>query len=209
MNAQVSYRSLLLAALGSGLLGCAKASSPAAPPSASESRPAADGSRGPLLAIPPVATDNRNVLVVGRYPTTVTVSASSSYGGWPPHKAVDGDVTTSWYSARDDSAAHGRAPFIQLTFAEPATVHRVTILGNRDPTYLEGYTILSGKLELLTDSGAVLVSEASAGTGNQRDFDFRLPKAISNVKLVRFTSLEDQGKQNAYGDVAVAELQIE
>lgn len=196
---------------GSALLGCAKAPppSPATPTLAFDSRAEPTKTAPALLAIPAVATDNRSVLVVGRDPAAVAVSASSSYGGWSPLNAVDGDVSTSWYSGRHDSAAHGKSPFIQVTFSELSTVRRVTILGNRDPSYLEGYTILSGKLELLDERGRVAATNASAGTGNQRDFDFRLPAPVSDVKVVRFTSLEDQGKLNSYGDVAIAEFQVE
>ena len=163
---------------------------------------------GPLTSLPPVTTDNRNLLIAAA-PAEVTVSASSSYGGWPASNATDGKLQTSWYSDSNDSAAHGRAPFIQLSFATPSIVRRVTVLGNRDPSYLQGYTILTGKLELLDASGRVIGSFTTAGVGNRRDFDFRLPAPAANVTTIRFTSLADEGNQNPYGDVAIAEIQVE
>jgi hypothetical protein len=199
----------LLALLDGAQLGCGKASSPSPSPAVGGENHSSAKPAGALRAIPGVSTDNRSALIAGRDPGALTVVASSSYPGWGPQKAIDGDLRTSWYSARDDAAALGKSPFLQIAFRDPVTVRHVTILGNRDPSYLEGYTILSGKLELFDASEHVLISSESAGTGNQRDFDFRLAVPIENVKTVRFTALEDQGKQNAYGDVAIAEVQVE
>ena len=50
--------------------------------------------------------------------------------------------------------AHGTKPFLQVTFPEDVTVKRVTILGNRDPKWLKGYTILAGTIELFDAAGA-------------------------------------------------------
>jgi hypothetical protein len=55
----------------------------------------------------------------------------------------------------------------------------------------------------------VLKQVVNRGTGNFRDFDFRFDPAIDKVRKVRFTSLEDQGNQTIYKDIAIAELQIE
>jgi hypothetical protein len=161
----------------------------------------------PLAAIPPVTTDNRAALVVAG--SSMTPSASSSYPGWPVTNATDGDIHTSWYSNTNDSAAKGNVTFFQIEFASPQTVRRVTILGNRDPSYLKGYTILEGRLELFDRSHRYVARLESKGTGNLRDFDFVFAKPILDVKIVRFTSLEDEGDKNAYGDVAIAEFQVE
>jgi hypothetical protein len=161
----------------------------------------------PLAAIPPVTTDNRAALVVAG--SSMTPSASSTFPGWPVTNATDGNVQTSWYSSSNDSAAKGKATYFQIEFASPEAVRRVTILGNRDPAYLKGYTILAGRLELFDRSQRVLARRESEGTGNLRDFDFVFAKPIPGVKIVRFTSLDDEGDQNAYGDVAIAEFQVE
>ena len=52
-----------------------------------------------------------------------------------------------------DAVAHGAKPWLQVTFPEDITVKRVTILGNRDPQWLLGYTILAGTIELLDAKG--------------------------------------------------------
>jgi len=36
-----------------------------------------------------------------------------------------------------------------------------------------------------------------------------LPAPTNGVKAVRFTSLEDEGSENEYGDIAIAALQVE
>jgi len=191
------------------LFGCqASVTADAAGAATPHSPAAAPSPAGPLTSLPPVTTDNKN-LVIATSPSAVTISASSSYGGWPPNNATDGNPQTSWYSASNDSAAHGAAPFLQLSFNTPSTVRRVTILGNRDPKYLVRYTILSGKLDWLDANGRALASLTSAGTGNRRDFDFRLANPVANVKMIRFTSIQDEGNQNEYGDVAIAEIQVE
>src|SRR5262252_451583 len=173
------------------LFGCqASVTTDAAGAATPHSPAAAPSPAGPLTSLPPVTTDNKN-LVIATSPSAVTISASSSYGGWPPNNATDGNPQTSWYSASNDSAAHGAAPFLQLSFNTPSTVRRVTILGNRDP------------------NGRALASLTSAGTGNRRDFDFRLANPVANVKMIRFTSIQDEGNQNEYGDVAIAEIQVE
>lgn len=160
----------------------------------------------PLRALPTVATDNGNRVVAADGPRA---SASSSYPGWPAGNAVDGDLETSWYSARNDSAAHGTTPFLQVELGRPNRVTRVTILGNRDPKYLHGYTIHAGRLELFDATGRRLFATTATGTGNRRDFDFRLPSPVDDVSVVRFSSTSDEGDKNAFGDVAIAEMQID
>jgi hypothetical protein len=122
---------------------------------------------------------------------------------------VDGELKSSWFSGSNDSAAKGKKPWLQIGFPEDVTVNRVTVLGNRDPQWLNGYTILAGKLELLDKDDKVLWSEENEGTGNFRDFDFLPKEKVEGVRAVRFTSLGDQGDQNPYGDIAIAEVQVE
>jgi hypothetical protein len=174
-------------------------------PSAPEVRPDV---RPEMQELPPVETNNKSALVTAAG-AGVVVTASSTYPGWPMSNATDGNVQTSWYSNKNDSAAKGTSPFIQLEFSEPSTVRRVTILGNRDPSYLLGYTILSGRLDVYDTRERLLASMTSTGTGNRRDFDFRLEVPAQDAKIVRFTSLADEGGKNPYGDVAIAELQVE
>ena len=85
----------------------------------------------------------------------------------------------------------------------------MTILGNREPNWLKGYTILAGGLELLDKDGKRIHYEDNEGIGNFFDFDFKLKKAQTKVRIVRFKILGDQGDENPYGDIAIAEIQID
>jgi hypothetical protein len=161
-----------------------------------------------LKELPPVRTDNKNSLI-RKYRRQLSLTASSTWGGWPPENAVDDDIQTSWFSGKDDAAAKGTTPWLQAGFPEDVTVRRVTILGNRDPAWLVGFTILEGSVTLYDKDGKALLTERSKGVGNFRDFDFRFRKPVVGVRAVRFTSLADQGNQTVFGDIAIADIQVE
>jgi hypothetical protein len=154
------------------------------------------------------AAKNSNALIT-KHRAGLKLSASSTWPGWPPEKALDGNLETSWFSAQDDSAAHGRKTWFQVTFPEDVTVRRVTVLGNREPAWPVGFTILAGGLELLDADGKRLKYEESDGVGKFYDYDFILSTPIKGVRSVRLTALGDQGKKTQYGDVAIAEFQVE
>lgn len=135
-------------------------------------------------------------------------SASSTYSGWPMTNALDGDEKTSWYSGQDDSVAKGKSPFFQLTFPEPRSLRRVSVLGNRDPAYFDGFGILRAQLDVFDASGRLLVTLRADGHGDRNDYTFDL-SGIEGAKIIRFTSLGDEGKRNQWGDIAIAELSVE
>ncbi|NUO53579.1 MAG: discoidin domain-containing protein [Polyangiaceae bacterium] len=137
------------------------------------------------------------------------VEVSSSYPGWPASNAVDGSEETSWYSGSNDSVAQGKKPFYQLTFKEPTPVRTVTILGNRDPAFFNGYAILSGQLDVFDASGRLVATITQDSDGQRHDFIFKLPQTAEGVRVLRFTSTRDEGKRNWWGDVAISEFQVE
>lgn len=157
---------------------------------------------------PPVKTDNKSTLVK-KHRDQLKLSASTTYPGWRCEKAIDGNLETSWFSLDNDSVAKGTKPWFEIKFPEDVTITRVTILGNREPAWLKGYTILAGGLELLDKDGKRIHYEDNEGVGNFFDFDFKLEKLKTKVRAVRFHILGDQGDQNPYGDIAIAEMQIE
>ena len=166
---------------------------------------------GPALAQdeiqPPIKTKNSNALIKEHH-KQLQLSSSSSFDGWPESKALDGDPKTSWFSEQDDSVAKGKTPWIELKFPDNVEVKHVTVLGNREPEWLNGYTVLKGKLELIDADGKVVFTKEAETTDKTRDFDFVLPKGMK-IRSVRFTSLGDQGDMNDYGDIAIGEIQIE
>src|SRR5262245_16893448 len=89
--------------------------------------------------LPRVVTDNKNTLVK-THRDKLKVTASTFFEGWAPEKAIDGDVETSWFTATGDAAAKGTKPWIMITFPEDVTVSRVSIVGNREPQWFDGYT---------------------------------------------------------------------
>ena len=157
---------------------------------------------------PPVETDNSNALVL-KHHEELMLSASSEWAGWPMSYVVDGKIETSWFSEQDDSAAKGKRPWIAISFPEDVTVKRVTVLGNRDPDWPTGYSILAGRIELCDKDGKVLHKMENDGLGNGKDFDLKLEKAMAGVRCVRFTSLGDEGDKTPHGDIAVSEVQVE
>ncbi len=136
------------------------------------------------------------------------LATSSTWPGWPASNAADGDEHTSWFSGSNDSAAHGKDTFFELRFRAAETVHHVTVLGNRDPTWPRGFTILVGKLSVFDDEGRLLVSRTQNGTGEKKDFVFDLG-GLEGVRRVRFTSVRDEGDETGYGDVAIAEMHVD
>ena len=156
---------------------------------------------------PPIKTKNTNALFK-KHQTEVKLTSSSAFEGWPVEKAFDGDPKTSWFSDQNDSAAKGKAPWVEVAFPADVEVKQVTVIGNREPDFLKGFTILKGKLELLDDKGKVVYTKELETTDDKRDFDFAVPKG-TKARSVRFTSLADQGNDTEFGDVALAEVQIE
>jgi len=161
-----------------------------------------------LKKLPPVTTDNTNGLVK-KFREEITLTASSTWSGWPPENATDDNIKSSWFSGKNDAAAKGTTPWLQVNFPRDVVVKRVTILGNRDPEWLIGFTILKGSVTLYDQAGKVLKHEQNKGTGNFRDFDFQFEEPVGSVRGVRFTSLADQGDQTEFGDIAIAQIQVE
>ncbi len=157
---------------------------------------------------PKVVTDNKNTLVK-THRKKLVVSASSFWPGWEPEKVIDDNMETSWFSQRGDAAAKGTKPWVTLTFPENVTVKRVTILGNREAAWFDGYTILNGMVEFFDADGKQLWVDENEGIGNRRDFEFKPKQPVGKVRSVKFTSLKDQGDQNPYDDIAIAEFMVE
>ncbi len=162
---------------------------------------------GDGIANPGPTRTNGNTLI-RLYRNQLKLSASSTWPGWPPEKALDGDPQTSWFSAQDDSTAHGRKTWFQVTFPKDVTVRRVTVLGNREPAWPDGFSILSGGVTLLDADGKRLHYEETDGSGKFHDYDFVFGKPMLGVRSIRFTALGDQGKKTQYGDVAIGEFQV-
>jgi hypothetical protein len=169
-----------------------------------------------LAVVAPVSADdsdkkpkpNQNSLVA-EYKDKLKLSASTFWPGWPTGHAFDGDPKTSWFSESGDAAALNKQPWLKVEFPDDVTVRRVTILGNREPSWPTGYTIGVGKIELLDKDGKKLLVQANECGENHLDIDFPLLKPVAGVRAIRFVSLADEGDKNPYSDIALGEFQAE
>src|SRR5262245_13794240 len=134
--------SLVLVVIGSVLIAIGEELAPAAP----QPPAAATQERPGGKELPKVVTDNKNTLVKA-HRDKLKATASTFWPGWEPEKVIDGDVQTSWFTQRGDAAAKGTKPWVMVTFPKDVTVTRVTIVGNREPSWFDGYTIVTGLVE--------------------------------------------------------------
>jgi hypothetical protein len=163
----------------------------------------------PPKPAPPVDTSKPNTnAVLKALKDKVVASASTEYQQWPASKLIDGDEETSWFSQTGDTATvKGNTPWVKLAFPADVTVKRVTILGNREPNYPAGYSVLAGKLDLLDEKGKVLESKELKAAGEKYDFDFVI--SATGVRAIKFTITDDQGNKNGSQDCALAEIEVE
>jgi hypothetical protein len=120
-----------------------------------------------------------------------TVSASSSFSSeFPPSLAVDGDPTTSWFSAGD---ADG--PFSTFTWkgARDDLITEVTITGNQqhaNPAFRSGFGFASTTLEIRAADGSLVKSFNMPGPNDQFGvLTFRPGVVGRSVRLVLNTHL--------------------
>ena len=147
--------------------------------------------------------------LMAKYAGKITAKASTSWPGWEPERLIDGDPATSWFSAKGDSAAHGKKPWVEVTFPADVVVKSVRVLGNVEPSWPKGFTIRYGVLELLDANHKVIAKVDNEGKNAVADVDFILKAPVSGVRSVRFTSLFDEGKNTPYEDIALAEILVE
>ncbi len=146
---------------------------------------------------------------IKEYASSLNVTCSSNWSGWSAKRLIDGDVNTSWFSAKHDSVAFGSNPWIEVYFPQDLDVKRVSILGNREPRWLNGFAVLCGNLEYFDAKDKKLLGQQLDSFGTTNDFDFRSFMPVSGVRRIRFTSLSDEGNINSYKDASLAEIQIE
>ena len=153
--------------------------------------------RKPVLPI--VASSNA---IINANRNAIVVTASSGWQGWDAKKAFDGDEQTSWFS----QPTQVNNPWIRVGFPNDVAVRRVTILGNREPSYLIGYGVLNGRLELFDGDGVSIASRELACIGKRHDFDCAFKTPYTRVRSIRFTSTRDE-RNNRY--IALGEFQVE
>jgi hypothetical protein len=134
----------------------------------------------------------------------VVVSSSSYYeleGGFPPSRAIDGNLDTSWFAAEQDAANLGTTPYVELLFPRRGLVTQVNIRGNRQ--WADDYDIFAGRIDLFGDDGEILFTADVDLTGLFGDVDFKLPTPQPNVRTVRFTSTSDESIEPGFAELEV------
>jgi hypothetical protein len=89
-----------------------------------------------------------------------------------------------------------------MTFPEDVKVKRVTVLGNRDPQYPQGYTVSEWTVDLLDEKGKVVESFDLKGAGDKCDFDLVL-KRFTTVRGVRFKMTKSENGYCGLGEFMV------
>lgn len=146
---------------------------------------------------------NTNALIT-KHKEKLELKATSEWAGsWPVGHLFDGKDETSWYSNQPDSTLTDQKPVVTVLFPEDVTIKRVTLRGNRDPQYLNGYTVSEGTIELLDKNDKVIAKHEMKGEGEKSDFDLKL-EAFQTVRGVRFTCTKSQN-----GYVGMGEFMVE
>ena len=166
---------------------------------------AAVGVSAPVPKKPPkpeVGEKNTNALVT-KHREKLELKASSVWEGWPTTNLTDGDEKTSWYSNQPDTTTTGtNNPAVTVVFPEDVTVKRVTLMGQRDPTYPTGYTVSEGTIELLDKNDKVIATHDMKAAGEKSDFDLILDK-FHTVRAVRFTMTKSENGYCGMGEFMV------
>ncbi|RMH16904.1 MAG: DUF11 domain-containing protein, partial [Acidobacteria bacterium] len=130
-----------------------------------------------------------------------TVTASSTFPGFPATRAIDGDLNTSWFTACGDAANLGTSPFIEITLAAEAEVREVKIFGNRQ--FASGFDFFAGVVQLFDAAGALLFDSGELELpAPVRDLTVPVP-AVAGVRRVRFTATDDQSCEPGLAEIEV------
>lgn len=134
------------------------------------------------------------------------VESSSEYNttNWGRASGADNLLATSFFTVNGDCATNTTCtmvPWYQISFADPQSVSRIAMRGNRE--YASGYDFVRGTFELLDDGGDVVWDGDYELPGPDRDLDIVLPTPVSGVSSLRFTSLEDESTEPGFAELEV------
>ena len=132
----------------------------------------------------------------------VTANVSSSYSGWPPGRAIDRNLNTSWFTNFGDAANRGTSPFYEVVFPQDVTVCRISMRGNRE--FATGYDFLSGRFDVFDAAGKVIFTSGAVNLpAPDRDIDLDVNPCVSGGRRVRFTGLSDEGPDPGFAELIV------
>ncbi|HIG30995.1 MAG TPA: hypothetical protein EYQ50_25620, partial [Verrucomicrobiales bacterium] len=108
---------------------------------------------GTFQGSPPPPPEHENLTAADG----VLAYSSTNYEGYPPSRAIDGILNTSWFAADNDAANLGTTPYVEVLFPRLASVSQVNIRGNRE--FGDGYYIFAGRIDLFGEDGSILLAQ--------------------------------------------------
>jgi hypothetical protein len=126
---------------------------------------------------------------------------SSSFPGFGPARAIDGNLLTSWFTARGDAANLGTVPFYEAILPTDAVVSRINMFGNRQ--FPRGFDFFAGRFELFDPNNALLFDSGVVDLpAPDRDISLSIPN-IRGVRKVRFTATADESDEPGFAELEI------
>ena len=137
----------------------------------------------------------------------LTLNVSSSFAGFPPERAVDDDLDTSWFTADGNACNVGPCPFFEIVFPEDVTVSQLQMFGNRE--FPDGFDFLAGIFQLKAVDGTPLYNSGVIDLpAPNRDVTLAINPNVANVRSVRFTATANEGPTAGESAPGFAELKV-
>lgn len=164
---------------------------------------------GPITLTTALGSYKGKIFSVGRNLTRsagTVVDSSTQYNdsNWGRASGADNKLATSFFTANGDCATDAgctTVPWYRISFAGGQEVARIAMRGNRE--YASGYDFVRGRFEVLDASDAVLWKGTYDLPPPDRDLDIVLPRPVSGVRAVKFTSLEDESTEPGFSELEV------
>jgi hypothetical protein len=138
--------------------------------------------------------DSGTNLSVG--PGVATNVSSSFSASWPPSRAIDGSLQTSWFTERIDPN-----PFFEVILPAAATVSELRMFGNRESS--DGFDFFQGFFELFDETGAVLYDSGLIDLpAPVRDAVLLVPD-VPDVRRVRFTGTDGDANEKGFSELEI------
>jgi hypothetical protein len=122
----------------------------------------------------------------------VTATAVSAFSGYPAENVLDFNLGSSWYIAGGACMPGPMSPIeccatqvLSVQLPSARAVSAIVIRGNRG-TFADDYDFLTGRLDLLDASGAVVASRPVVFSRPDSDWAAAFSPVIANVRTVRF-----------------------
>lgn len=128
------------------------------------------------------------------------VNASSFSSSFPPERAIDGNIFTSWFTAVGDAANNRSAPFIDVIFQQDIDAAQVRLFGNRQNP--EGFDIFAGIFQAFDSSDTEIFNSGEVSLPAPSR-DVAVPVDLNGIRRVRFTSTDDESNTPGLSEIQV------